>query len=342
MNFTEPRITVESAAVTATLRLTTVLQYEARELPIMVDGALYTETDRLLAPLQPEPRIGPSHQYLYPDDANGSRLDQRAHLAFWAPLSARHLDVIEELREKNRKGDAILKAKLSVQFQKLKVELVDLGQTVRHVEASPPTSKQAKRNVHAIDFLSRETGPKHTGPTVLSTRSHVVEQDVFSQTLSATIPGSDWLNDFSPALGRGRFLVVEVPDTSIEVVPAALQERFARAVKAVADARTKLYAGEWSEVCEELRVLYEVLRSWPELDALLMSEYGDNAASAFSSGIRGFFDFASKFLHSIARDGKSLNPVQAANKEDAQLLYGLAASTLNMIARKWARRPPMP
>lgn len=341
MNFSDAHILVEPAAVTPTLKLTAMLRYEPTELPVLVDGALYAESGKLLAPLHAEPRNGPFHMHLYPEGANNSRQELHLPLSFWAPLSARHLEVIEDLREKNRKGDAILKATLTVQYQKLKVEAVDLGDKIRHVEEPKPQPKRSLKERRVVtsvaSFLAIETGPKHTGPTVLSTRSHVIEQTSFSQTVSATIPGSDWINDFSPALGRGRYLVVEVPDPSGQGVRDELRDRFVKAAQAVAGARKKLYAGEWSEVCEELRPLYELLRSWSELDALIGSEYGPDAAKAFSGGLRSFFDFSSKFLHPLARDGRTVNPNEVAKKEDAQLLYSLAAGTLNLIARKWGR-----
>lgn len=339
MYISEARVTVESTAVTPTLKITALLRHEAAELPIMVDGGLYTESGLLLAPLHAEPRRTPSQQYLMAGGSDTSRQEVRHPLAFWASLSPRHLDVIEDLREKNRKGDVVLKATLSVQYQRLKTELVDLGERIRHVEEPKRASgkRSSAADVAAGFLLAQETGPKHTGPTVLSTTSWVVEQTWHPQEIGATIPGSDWVNDFSPALGRGRFLVLEVPDPSARELPVELRERFSKAAQSIIDARAKLLAGDWTEVCEELRPLYELLRKWPELETLIGSEYAPEAATEFSNAIRSLFEFSSKFVHTVSRDGKTLNPTERAQKEDAHLLYAVSASTLNLIARKWGR-----
>lgn len=334
MNFSHAQILIDSTAVTPTLKINVALRHENAELPIVVDGGLYTESDRFLVPLHAEPRKNAYHEYLYPEGADGARHEMTVALSFWAPLSARHLDVIEELREKNRKGDVILKVALSVQYQRLKTELVDLGNVIRHVDPPKPSAKRLRS---AAAFLTTESGPRHSGPSVLSTRSHVVEQTSLWQSISSTIPGSDWINDYSPALGRGRFFVVEVPDASGQDLPDELKARFGKAAESVASARKKLLSGEWNDACEDLRAFYELMRTWPEVDDLIKADYGADAATAFSQGIRSFFEFSSKFLHPLARDGRTLNPSESANKEDAQLLYSLSASALNLIAKKWRR-----
>ncbi len=333
MNITDGRVTVETNAVTPTLKLTATLRYASTDLPVVVDGGMQTETGQLLSPLHAEPRANQYHQYLRAE-SDSDRSESHLPLAFWVPLSARHLEAIELLREKNRKRDVVLKATLSVTYQRFKPELVDLSTQIRHVDEPNTAGKRVRRVGEAFP---RDSGPKHTGPTVLSTRSSIIEQTTYTQAIGAIIPGSDWINDFSPALGRGRFLVVEIPDPSGHHVPEDLRARFAKAAESIAASRQKLIAGEWSDACRELRALFEVLRSWTELEALIEADYGPDAARAFAQGLRSFFEFSSKFLHPLAKDGKTLNPSETATKEDAQLLFALSASTLNGIGRKWAR-----
>lgn len=325
-----------------TLRLTANLHFEQSELPIAVAGALYSGDDRLLGALHDEPqKLGLKH-FLY--SGHRERYEAKHILAFWLTLTERHMDVIEELREKNTKGDVVLKMSLSAQFQTLKADLVDLADRVRHVQES--TTRKGKRSSPATRFAAgpSDAGPRHSGPRVLSTDSYVLEQSWHHQDLAVVIKGSDWIHEYSEQLGRGRFLVVEVPDAGASGLPESLKVRFAKAAQSVLHARRELVSGEWSEVCEKLRPFHELLRSWPEFDSLIRAEYGEDAAESLSRAVNSFFDFSSKFIHAVARDRNTINPVEVARKEDAQLLYAVAASTLNAIGRKWSRlkRAPSP
>jgi hypothetical protein len=50
------------------------------------------------------------------------------------------------------------------------------------------------------------------------------------------------------------------------------------------------------------------------------------------------FDFASKFVHRTDKTGKRLVPEVRAAKEEAMLVYALAGTVVNLIARKTARQ----
>ena len=65
------------------------------------------------------------------------------------------------------------------------------------------------------------------------------------------IPSADWVHDYAPKFGLGKWMVVELPQPDTIGTPA----RRARGAvpKAAGKARDRLHQGEWENVCEELR-----------------------------------------------------------------------------------------
>ena len=137
-------------------------------------------------------------------------------------------------------------------------------------------------------------------------------------------------------MGLGSFVVVEIP--AAEVLGGDLGERMAKAFAAAQKARQSLRAGEWEDVCQDLRQVWELLRDEQFMrDILKKDGYHDDASSSLCSGLNGFFQLASKFDHALARDKATVLPELKAKKEDAYLAYASAMSVLNLIARKVQR-----
>lgn len=69
------------------------------------------------------------------------------------------------------------------------------------------------------------------------------------------------IHEYSPALGLGKFMVVEVPEPSSVAARAgaAFAERIPKALDALGRAQHELHSGEWPEVIKALRPAWELL-----------------------------------------------------------------------------------
>jgi len=263
----------------------------AREVIVSATGALFLPTDTLLAPLFEVPE---HEQFEFPLQASpvpaGAYKPTRRWLRLGAQLSERALDHIENHREKDRRGDVTFTLHVRVSTLVVTAEPW-LAQTVV-MDKGIPVFAESKNA---------------TGKALL--REDPSKGFLFERTVSvdkqSTIPGTTWVHDFAPRLGLGRFAVVEIP---VITSPAALGKRIDKAVKAADEAEKHLHAGEWDDVCKDLRGVWEAFKNYDFIKRVTIKD--------------GYSD-----LH--------------AQKEDAYLLYTLARAALNLIARK-AKRLGLP
>jgi hypothetical protein len=293
----------------------------AKEVIVSATGALFLPSDTLLAPLFEVPE---HEQFEFPLQAspvpNGAYKPTRRWLRLGGQLSERDLDYIESHREKDRKGDVHLTIHVRVSTLVTTAEPW-LAQTIVADKGVPVFAESKNPNGKA---LLREDPSK----------GFLLERTV-SVDKQHTIPGTTWLHDFAPRLGLGRFAVVEIP---VIASPTALGERIDKAVKAADEAEKHLRAGEWDDVCKDLRGVWEAFKGYDFIKKVTIKDgYSEEAAKALDDAFQNLFTLASKFGHVLGKDKQTVLPDLHAQKEDAYLLYLLARSALNLIARKAKR-----
>jgi hypothetical protein len=111
-----------------------------------------------------------------------------------------------------------------------------------------------------------------------------------------------------------------------------------KAVKAADDAEKHLRAGEWDDVCKDLRGVWEAFKGYEFIKTVATKDgYSEEAAKSLNDAFQNLFDLAAKFGHVLGKDRKTVLPELHAKKEDAYMLYMIARSALNLIARKAKR-----
>ncbi len=127
-------------------------------------------------------------------------------------------------------------------------------------------------------------------------------------------------------------------------VPEQWRETFETLTRAVDEMRTAIRQHDWKKALIFSRGVFEPLkfngnqslrvRLKEELKALFRhQQHDDNAFNTWYEGVLSFFDYSSKFVHILDRQGDyMLQPV--CTREDAYLIYGLAISTLNLLFSK--------
>jgi hypothetical protein len=299
---------------------------DAQQVVVAVSGGLFMPSDTFVGPAFEWPKQDSDDQGLQAALPNAGERQKREHWWMLAVrLGRRQLDHIESTRERDHKKDVHLDLEVSVRVLSSTAEPWPMGEVeakiqpgVRLVATVNPTN--ARRVLMESDGYQ---GSFLRFKTIMSSIRH-------------RIPSADWVHEFAPKLGLGTFEVVEIPDPSD--LKGDLGERMAKAFEAARKARQSLRAGEWEDVCQDLRQVWELLRDTQFLGDLVRKDgYHDQAASSLCSALNGFYDLAAKFDHALARDRTTILPELKARKEDAYLVFANAMSVLNFIARKLQR-----
>ncbi|MBI4337853.1 MAG: hypothetical protein HY683_08525 [Chloroflexi bacterium] len=169
-----------------------------------------------------------------------------------------------------------------------------------------------------------------TSPVFLNVDCHPYDQNL-------TIASSDWVHDFAPTLGIGRFLVAELPVFEKSPPAGQLGQRLTKAVEAMREMREKLQDGEWDEVVEKARPVVELLKHNDFRDFLAEKlVYPQDAVDELWKSLDALFQFTSKFHHPTTKQG-AVRQTLTATKEDAYLVYSLSLGLANLIGRKVAK-----
>jgi len=180
-------------------------------IPIQVSARLYSEDNKLLSVSQPfvdEPvqsnnqQIGIANVYLS-DDISSQSGEIVAPYKLVFQLNKEALDHIEEVRKTNAKKDATLKFILSIDFMEISIDvdrftlLAIPGVSSNQFAVATPVMPQA--GIGNLRFLMEKNHPSFVLKQLQIKHSH-------------TIPSSDWINDFVPLLGLGKYFIVEIPE----------------------------------------------------------------------------------------------------------------------------------
>ncbi|MFI5417725.1 MAG: hypothetical protein ACHQ2Y_02340 [Candidatus Lutacidiplasmatales archaeon] len=256
-------------------------------------------------------------------------------LEFQFGLTPTELAHLEDCRNKNRKHDLVLNLIVRLTFLQPMATLHD----VTYIEEVRNRSGYGGSEEKRMYLAAWAPSDKSKGGSGLLTPGGMGSSllCVITEELkgAATVPSSDWTADFIPALRLGSFLVLEIPE--IEGLPATgeLKERLSRARRASDQMRKDLSEGEWNECVKHSRDVWDLTRDEAALKPVLVeSGLSEPAVDELLAGLRGLFNFASKYLKPIEAGSRTLNPVLSADKEDAYFVYALSAASLNLVARK--------
>jgi hypothetical protein len=248
------------------------------------------------------------------------------------PLTRGHVEHIERVRSRHRKGDVVLRCEVEGQF----LVSATTNATFLLAQRNEGDTYDVKYRYQGSSFR-----PSHTNMWVLSGNNArtFLKREIKREERAAVIVSSDWLHDYVSLWHATNYLVLEIPHAEATPGKGGLQDWVDAATQAISNARSTLSKGEWNDVVEDLRPVWEVLRGKPDIKAMLEADgYTTDAAAALDSAIRQMFDFASKFVHRTDKTGKRLVPEVRAAKEEAMLVYALAGTVVNLIARKTARQ----
>jgi hypothetical protein len=163
--------------------------------------------------------------------------------------------------------------------------------------------------------------------------------------LNTAIKQSDWVKNYSPLLGIGNFMLLELTIPDSQKVGVEWKELYDRLTLRVTEMNEAIRVGDWQKVIDRGRQFNDNLKLnkgksdghqkfREEMKKLFEKErHGPDGIQKFFDGIRNFFDYNSKFIHDKDQEG-NLNPILIPTREDAYFIYALSIGLLNLIGKK--------
>jgi len=311
---------------------------------LAVDGLLLAEDGKIVASLsQFEYNLGRGTHEMGRIGALGTQHDkdiQRQRdcsISVIAFLSNEALNHIDNVRDKNRKKDVVFKLRLRVRtlISQARIPPLHLVGPKEHTLApfrekdeSILTYKYEHDYHPPVENLWVISGGGTPGPIFLEVR------DVY-QEIPKTIASSDWVNDFAPQLGIGRFITIELPLPSPVAINKEFAERLNKATETLQKMEEEVKKGEWNEVIQNSRPVAELLRDEVMVSSVLAKHgFTEEATGSLLGTIRNLFDYSSKFIHKVEKDGTIIPAEIKAEKEDAYLIYSVSIGLLNLLTQK--------
>jgi len=321
------------------------------EIPLNLRVAVYSENNKLLSvsnqildpmllilnPMQDQVLSVFKATTLQTPQPNETKSFQYNMIAELVPIA---LDYLEKVRMENRKRDVVLNFHISVDYLQVQIWLANLARYP--ISGIGPTQ-------NAIVMAPSGRDPN------INLLEQVNELLVLKRYLvkySSLIPASDWISDFSPNLGLGKHLVVEVPQilqeinaTSVSSDIKVLADRINGAERIIHEMEDNLMKGEWDLVVEDSRKFWELFKEdvKGKIKDLIANSTGisQDYAGKFTQALDNLHEYASSLHHSTEKnkDGgpKVISNVYTGGKEDAYLVFLMAVSIYNLLSSKLSK-----
>jgi hypothetical protein len=319
-----------------------MLTYNNLEVPIGIEGVLMAEDNKILSSLQDlsttsiSGSIGNLGALGTIHDSNQLQVNEHK-ISLVSVLNIKAIDHINNLRIKNIRGDVKLKLILKVKILQSKAAISSLHLKDSADFGPPLTQSLRGESIVSYNYV-REYSPGRNNMWLISGDSSPVflSLSYLQHELLTTIYSGSWLQDFSPKLGLGKFIVAELPIPTSKAIKGEFSERLNEAIEALRKMESKIQEGEWTEAIEKSRPVAELVKEEDMIKSILSKHgYQDDAANSLFSAVKNLFDYTSKFHHKLERDKKTLLTETQAEKEDAYLAYSMSVALVNLLTQKF-------
>ncbi len=316
---------------------------KGRELPFTATAVVRTEDRRILGVARALTGLGDK---LALDAVEGATSDATAHIHLELPLVPRHLDHIEAVREGNRKNDVVLSFDFEICSLVSKTLLAYMQRG--HDLGIPSVETRVHQNADPVFYVDRLSGSSfHTQTNNMFVLSGdggrtFIERVTHKESRPATIGSGDWVHDYLAEWKSTRYVVVELPAPPVlSTKTPEIDERVNAAIAAAQKAAGNFADGDWNDIVEDMRPVWELLRNDAHVADLLRRDgYTEEAIDAFNESVKQQFTLASKFIHRTDHSKKNIAPEIKACREDAYFVYSVGLALLNLVSRKAARLAP--
>lgn len=159
------------------------------------------------------------------------------------------------------------------------------------------------------------------------------------------IKQSDWVQNFAPLLGIGKFLLLELQIPENKNVNEFWKTMYAKLSDNVQAMEISIRSGDWYKTMTIARRYFEsikfgdknkagTIKFREEFDSLMFQDdHGKEGVQKLYDAIWNLFEFFSKYIHETDKEGNH-QALPIATKEDAYFAYTLAVGLLNLIGKK--------
>ena len=299
-----------------------------REIPLEISGHVLSEDGKKISNIYQIFHFENQQLGLSASEDRYNR-ENKTSFKLTAPLNQRILDHIETLRTTNSKSDVILNIEI---FVKLLVPNIILSNMI--------LGKKNSDGIQQVFYnYNQEYSTQQINMWILSGNSgpEFIRTINKKFTNNVTISSSDWIHDYCPVFQIGKFAVFEYLLPEYTEGTGSIEERLNESINSIQKMENNIIKGEWNEVIENSRAVWELLRNQDEIEDLLIRDgYSEQAFENLNKSIKELFNFSSKFHHKEDR-GKRIMPEIKASKEDAYLIYSLSMNLVNLISKKFQR-----
>ncbi len=319
-------------SVNPSIQISLTIYYSESKIPLSLEGEILSSDNTLLANFCSTSSMPQQTQdiNLFANNSHQERYNQSYNSDVIVNLTKEALDYIEKIREKNPNKDVILRINFKIKYLISNVLVSHLflssdKQGSAAIKQCPVVYDNAGNTTYAnVGDMNILSG--NNGESFLKLKTDPLN-DVF------TISASDWINNYAPKLGLGKYIILEIPEPDIWE-----EEKFKELISIKNKVKSHLDQGNWNDAISNSRMIFELLGKEEGLKEFLKNSFADQcfpdeAINDFFAGISGLFDFTSKFVRVTDRS-RSFQQCPIAYKEDAYMAYSITSNLLNMISKK--------
>ena len=317
--------------------------HDRSKMPIYITGFLRSADNKTIISFINEYNFPQAVKNFELQAINDSSHDQQPNsysIKVFAFLNNKALNYIQEQRELNNKGDVILNLEINMRAIYTKT----------HISRMSLENEQSSGLKSSLLKVMYQNDGKDFRPTnrtdmwILSGDNGRTFLEIRDENtiLPVTIPSSDWINDYCPLFGIGKFFTVEFPVFNKIEFSNISKEILDKLIDSLKKMEDNFISGDWNRVIELSRPFTELLKEEKQnqniFDLLIKDGYTKDSVSDLNECFKNLFNFSSKFIHATDRSKeKNINPEINASKEDAYMVYTISMAFLNLISKKLQR-----
>ncbi len=319
-------------SVNPSLQISITIYYSESKIPLSLEGEVLSSDNTHLANFCSTSSMPQQTQDINLfDNSYRNSSNQPYNSDVIVNLSKEALGHIGKMREKNINKDVELRINLKIKYLISNVLISHLflssqyDPNINSIKQCPVIYDNTRGDTYApvgdMNILSGNNGKSFLK----------LKTDNFNE--SYIITASDWINNYAPKLGLGKYIILEIPEPDI-----LEEEKFQELISIKDKVKLHLDQGNWNDAISNSRMVYELLSKEKDLMESLKNSFAnqcfsDEAIENFFNGIYGLFNFTSKFDH-ILNQNKEFQQCPIANKEDAYMSYSIISNLINMISKK--------
>ncbi|MCC6372886.1 MAG: hypothetical protein IT236_17915 [Bacteroidia bacterium] len=313
MNIKISKISIETQALTPTLTIWAELEFQREiEIPLSISGRMLSNDGKLLSLLN----------------------EYQVHTDTYYELTILSRPAKDKLyRQKN---ETRYQAQMTAVLNHMALDWIERLREKDH----------EKSVRFSFDFIVK-TMEIPAEPDRLGTNDSFLKLQIKRLFTNEIIKQSDWVNNYAPSLGIGKFLMLELKMPTHINVSKFWSDLYQQLCLNLNDMETSLRSGDWEKTMLHARKFYENIKIGDnkpgnkkfkdEFDKIMGNDlHTKDGIQNLYDALWKLFEFMSKYIHEKDKAG-NIQPAPVSKKEDAYLAFTLGVGLLNMIGRKIAQ-----